>query len=136
MLLAVALAAGLWSGCKSYRPVGVTPLAGAQAIQACPAGALSTVAECVGSESDSTLRSVSDSAGFDELWVIARSSDSQPQAADDSPGCGSLMAQVEGKEVPMPLKHTDVRASVSGYIGSVEVVQQFYNPYSGKIEAV
>ena len=46
------------------------------------------------------------------------------------------MAQVEGKEVPMPLKHTDVRASVSGYIGSVEVVQQFYNPYSGKIEAV
>jgi len=35
----------------------------------------------------------------------------------------------------MPLKHTDVRASVSGYIGSVEVVQQFHNPYSSKIEA-
>jgi Ca-activated chloride channel homolog len=46
------------------------------------------------------------------------------------------MAKVAEKEVPMPLKHTDVRASVAGYIGSVEVVQQFHNPYSGKIEAV
>jgi Ca-activated chloride channel family protein len=36
----------------------------------------------------------------------------------------------------MPLKHTDVCASVSGYIGSVEVVQRFHNPYSSKIEAV
>jgi Ca-activated chloride channel family protein len=36
----------------------------------------------------------------------------------------------------LPLKHTDVRASVSAYIGSVEVVQQFHNPYSSKIEAV
>src|SRR5207247_7169586 len=31
---------------------------------------------------------------------------------------------------------TDVKASISGYIGSVEVVQQFLNPYSSKIEAV
>jgi Ca-activated chloride channel family protein len=36
----------------------------------------------------------------------------------------------------MPLKHTDVHASVSGYIGTVEVTQQFQNPYSRKIEAV
>lgn len=36
----------------------------------------------------------------------------------------------------MPLKHTDVRASVSGFIGTVEVTQQFHNPYSSKIEAV
>jgi Ca-activated chloride channel family protein len=35
----------------------------------------------------------------------------------------------------MPLKHTDVRASISGYIGTVEVTQQFLNPYSQKIEA-
>lgn len=46
------------------------------------------------------------------------------------------MAQFEEKQIPMPLKHTDVRASVSGYIGSVEVVQQFHNPYDTKIEAV
>src|SRR5258705_11712569 len=36
----------------------------------------------------------------------------------------------------MPLKHTDVRASISGYISAVEVTQQFHNPYSSKIEAV
>src|SRR5205085_872919 len=39
-------------------------------------------------------------------------------------------------EIPMPLKNTDVHASVSGFVGSVEVSQQFYNPYSSKIEAV
>jgi Ca-activated chloride channel family protein len=46
------------------------------------------------------------------------------------------MARIEEKEVPMPLKHTEVHASVSGYIGAVEVTQQFLNPYSSKIEAV
>jgi len=74
--------------------------------------------------------------GTDELWIIARGSDSEAQPAQDSPGSGALMAEIDEKEVPMPLKHTDVHASVSGYIGSVEVVQQFLNPYSGKIEAV
>jgi Ca-activated chloride channel family protein len=76
-----------------------------------------------------------DVMGADEIWIIARSSDAA-QPTDDNPGSGALMATIEAKEVPMPLKHTDVRASVSGYIGSVEVVQQFHNPYSSKIEAV
>jgi len=72
----------------------------------------------------------------DELWVIARSSEPSQQANDDSPGSGALMAQVEEKQIFMPLKHTDVRASISGYIGSVQVVQQFHNPYDTKIEAL
>lgn len=72
----------------------------------------------------------------DELWIVARSSDSRAQADDDSPGSGALMTKVSEKEVPLPLKHTDVRAAVSGYIGAVEVVQQFHNPYDTKIEAV
>lgn len=46
------------------------------------------------------------------------------------------MTKVKKKEVPLPLKHTDVNASVSGYIASVEVTQQFQNPYDSKIEAV
>jgi Ca-activated chloride channel family protein len=76
----------------------------------------------------------------EELWVISRSPQSQ-QANDDTPGTGALMAKPLSNErgekpVPMPLKHTDVRASVTGYIGSVEVVQQFENPYDTKIEAV
>jgi len=72
----------------------------------------------------------------EEIWVIARGSDVVAQRADDSPGSGALMAKIEQKEIPMPLKHTDVRASVSGYIGEVEVTQQFHNPYSSKIEAI
>lgn len=42
----------------------------------------------------------------------------------------------EEKEVPVPLKHTDVKAAISGYIATVEVTQQFHNPYGVKIEAV
>ena len=77
-----------------------------------------------------------DLMGADEIWIIARSSDAPAQSTDDIPGSGALMTTIDTKEVPMPLKHTDVHASVSGYIGSVEVVQQFHNPYSSKIEAV
>jgi Ca-activated chloride channel family protein len=65
------------------------------------------------------------------LWIIARSSDDETNPAEESLGSGALMAKIEAKEVPLPLKHTDVRASVSGYIGSVEVVQQFQIPTTG-----
>jgi Ca-activated chloride channel family protein len=46
------------------------------------------------------------------------------------------MALRDEKQVPMPLKHTDVKAHVTGQVGSVEVSQQFYNPYETRIEAV
>lgn len=35
-----------------------------------------------------------------------------------------------------PLKHTDVKANVSGYVARVTVRQQFHNPFKEKIEAV
>ncbi|HWS89687.1 MAG TPA: VIT domain-containing protein [Pyrinomonadaceae bacterium] len=35
-----------------------------------------------------------------------------------------------------PLKHTDVRAEVSGFISRVTVTQEFENPFTDKIEAV
>jgi Ca-activated chloride channel homolog len=75
-------------------------------------------------------------ASAEELWVIARGSTSAAQRAEDEAGSGALMAKEGKKEIPMPLKHTEVKASVNGYIGSVEVIQQFQNPYSSKIEAV
>lgn len=55
----------------------------------------------------------------------------------DDPGCGSMMVVVPGqeKEVPLPLKHTEVSGKVVGYIASVAVSQQFENPYDTKIEA-
>ena len=49
-----------------------------------------------------------------------------------------MLAVVPDKEtrVPIPLRHTDVKGRISGYIASVEVTQQFQNPYDEKIEAV
>ncbi|MFL6283459.1 MAG: VIT domain-containing protein, partial [Pyrinomonadaceae bacterium] len=38
--------------------------------------------------------------------------------------------------VECPLKHTDVRAEVSGFISRVTVTQEFENPFQDKIEAV
>src|ERR687885_464776 len=35
-----------------------------------------------------------------------------------------------------PLKHTDVRAEVSGFLARVNVTQEFENPFKEKIEAV
>jgi hypothetical protein len=51
---------------------------------------------------------------------------------------GSLQAiTTDGKPVgECPLKHTDVKAEVSGFISRVTVTQEFENPYADKIEAV
>ena len=52
------------------------------------------------------------------------------------PGGGCLVAKLPDKMVPIPLKHTDVKAAIAGYIATVDVQQQYTNPYSEKIEAV
>ena len=83
----------------------------------------------------------------EELWIIA--TPSQPGAAidvdeDASPGSGAMLAsflpdddQTEyPSELALPLKHTDVRAQIVGYVGTVDVTQQFENPFDRKIEAV
>jgi len=82
----------------------------------------------------------------EELWVIQRpgqpANATPPHPNDDLPGSGSLITSIRDeqsgtdKQVPVPLKHTDVQAQIAGYIASVTVTQQFHNPFSGKIEAV
>jgi Ca-activated chloride channel family protein len=123
-LMAVALATAIilpfLQGCVSKkRPSGVTPLPGALASRpgAAPAipGALPSPGE--------------------ELWIIARDDSGAAARSEDSPGSGAMLATSEGKEVPLPLKHTDVQASVLGYIATVRVTQQFHNPFDAKIEA-
>ena len=47
-----------------------------------------------------------------------------------------MLAKIDEKEIPLPLKHTDVQGQISGYIATVHVTQQFQNPYDEKIEAV
>jgi Ca-activated chloride channel homolog len=83
----------------------------------------------------------------EELWIIAVPSGEVAQlTADDlSPGSGAMLARFpedidtetdSPREIPLPLKHTAVDAVINGYISTVNVTQQFENPFSEKIEAV
>jgi Ca-activated chloride channel family protein len=77
----------------------------------------------------------------EELWIIQKPANWDAQRPADTPGCGSLLAGFEpdtpaDKLVPVPLRHTDVRAHVGGLIASTVVTQSFENPYDSKIEAV
>ena len=49
---------------------------------------------------------------------------------------GALHVKTENEIVECPLKHTDVKAIISGFIARVTVTQTFENPYDEKIEAV
>ena len=74
----------------------------------------------------------------DEIWVIAKSETQAVPTDENTPGSGAMLAKLpeEEKEIPLPLKHTDVKGQISGYIATVDVTQQFHNPYDEKIEAV
>ena len=59
------------------------------------------------------------------------------------PGSGAMVGIVPSEaddgttqRVPLPLQHTAVDAWVAGHIGTVNVKQQFANPFDTKIEAV
>jgi len=74
----------------------------------------------------------------EELWIIQKPTAMVEASDKETPGCGQLCAKLpeEEKEVPLPLKHTDVAARIAGYIATVDVTQQYHNPYDTKIEAV
>jgi Ca-activated chloride channel family protein len=75
----------------------------------------------------------------EEVWVIVKAEVEVPAPApDDLPRTGALMAVLPGepRQIPVPLKHTDVKASIAGYIATVDVTQQYENPFDAKIEAV
>ncbi len=52
------------------------------------------------------------------------------------PGTGCLRAEIDGRVVDFPLKHTKVHADVSGPVARVRVTQTFANPSDETIEAV
>ena len=59
------------------------------------------------------------------------------------PGSGAMLAGFpvphapeRTRFIPLPLKHTAVDAAIDGYIGTVNVKQEYENPYDTKIEAV
>ncbi|HZN65453.1 MAG TPA: VIT domain-containing protein, partial [Tepidisphaeraceae bacterium] len=75
----------------------------------------------------------------EEIWVIRRPPQNlQEVITDPVPGSGTIVTRDATRDqlVPVPLKHTDVNASIAGYVATVDVVQQFHNPYAGKIEAI
>lgn len=57
---------------------------------------------------------------------------------DEAVNCGSLYAiDKQGQPAGMcPLKHTDVKTEIAGFIARVTVTQQFENPYETPIEAI
>lgn len=72
----------------------------------------------------------------EELWIISRPKRVAQIEDDQYPGAGVMVAKRPDKEIPLPLKHTAVKAKVNGCIATVEVTQQFHNPYDSKIEAI
>ncbi|MEO8433543.1 MAG: VIT and VWA domain-containing protein [Pyrinomonadaceae bacterium] len=68
-------------------------------------------------------------AGFKTSQRVAAASDSETQ--------GALQVVAGGKaEGFCPLKHTSVKAEISGFLSRVTVTQEFANPFNEKIEAV
>ena len=58
----------------------------------------------------------------------------EPMEADVSQG--ALRVKTDGGVVECPLKHTDVKVNITGFIARVSVKQTFHNPYDENIEAV
>ncbi len=71
----------------------------------------------------------------EELWIIEKLPDNTYETEAPETDIG-LKAVVKEKEIPLPLMHTDVRATISARIATVDVTQKYHNPYDTKIEAV
>jgi len=59
-------------------------------------------------------------------WVIERAAQGREiNPNDETPGSGALMARLSDKagDGAVPLKHTDVKAGIAGYIATVDVRQ-------------
>lgn len=74
--------------------------------------------------------------GSDELWIL-EAGPRTAQGPREGPGSGTLVTRDgAGTTVPLPLRHTDVRADVRSHLSTVDVRQSFHNPFATRIEAV
>jgi Ca-activated chloride channel family protein len=53
-----------------------------------------------------------------------------------APVTEGMLVRLDKEGPPCPLKHTDVKAEISGFLARVTVTQEFQNPFAEKIEAV
>ncbi|HEV2762023.1 MAG TPA: VIT and VWA domain-containing protein, partial [Pyrinomonadaceae bacterium] len=58
------------------------------------------------------------------------------ERSDDAPGSLTALDSKGNVAGPCPLRRTEVRAEVSGFLSRVTVTQDFHNPFEDKIEAV
>ncbi|HXG94683.1 MAG TPA: VIT and VWA domain-containing protein [Blastocatellia bacterium] len=65
------------------------------------------------------------------IFTVEAASSNQP-----APGSLQVVDPEKGVVGLCPLKHTDVKAEVSGFLARVVVTQEFENPFKEKIEAV
>jgi Ca-activated chloride channel family protein len=75
----------------------------------------------------------------EEIWVVEKyQGTGRPAEAASRPGAGTLLARLPGQTAPIPftLKHTDVKADIAGYLATVDVTQQYANPFKTTIEAI
>ena len=71
-----------------------------------------------------------------ELWVIETSESETPyDESYEAPQLKAVLPESQ-EEIPLPLKHTDVKAQIDAYIATAVVTQEYHNPYEEKIEAV
>ena len=71
------------------------------------------------------------------VFLALRSSETTVLAqTGDAPGSLTVVDLAGKPKSTCPLKHTDVKAEISGFISRVVVTQQFENPFQEKIEAV
>ena len=161
-LIALGLAltlAGMFAGCSAQRPIynqstlstvemnrqiqmGMGPQRDSIGYSFAPKG-FSTTGPSASSDSQGrAIPNTGVASPDEELWVISKLPEQRaPQARDPNlPTEGQLVAkrhEASGETlVPIPLKHTQVDASVFGYIAAVDVKQIYLNPYDQKIEAV
>lgn len=76
--------------------------------------------------------------GSDELWIFAEGpQNAAPARRRQGPGGGEMVGRdAAGQILQLPLQHTDVHASLRGYLSVVDLTQHFANPYAEKIEAI
>src|SRR5262245_28072824 len=71
------------------------------------------------------------------LILIVKSSENEAVAqTGETSGALTVLDPTGKTKAQCPLKHTDVKADISGFLSRVNVTQEFENPFKEKIEAV
>ncbi|HVG17577.1 MAG TPA: VIT domain-containing protein, partial [Blastocatellia bacterium] len=76
-------------------------------------------------------------AGYVTLARVAKTTGTVAAAGSVTQGSLQVINSEKGTIIAQcPLKHTDVKAEISGFLSRVVVTQEFENPFKDKIEAV